>query len=723
MNDLLIRDLPDPDAAAQFFARFTEIHPGQVKKLLQNRGLLSDVLTLASFSPLLALTLEQNPEYLSWLSGKRTESGVTPKDELLESLARFSLTHSQVEMQIVLARFRRRELLRIFLRDIRRLATISEITEEISNLADAILEFALRSAQQEMENRYGLPLKIDEKGRSTPANFCIIALGKLGSKELNYSSDIDLIFVYEAEGTTSGQGTRGTLTNREYFIKLAEHVTKLVGHQAGEGAAYRVDLRLRPHGRMGALAQSVDDIVKYYRNEARAWERQVLIRSRSAAGDAELFKRFYSAVEETIFSADETVEQALENVRLSKEKIDIEQRNQAGYNVKLGKGGIREIEFIAQALQLAYGGRDRWLRSPHTLISLSRLSDRGLLTEHELTELFDAYEFLRHLEHLLQMENGLQTHTVPEAMERRQLIGKRMNFKGGNELDQNLKAHTKNVSKIYERIFEGGLKSKIGNQLLANSYQPNTIPSWVGPPVKKSDAVKTGDESAAFVERLAHVSPRFADVFRANPQFVSDIIATELGSFKDCGTTSPCANQLIDAVKFETDFGHRLAALRKTWIRLQLEIVIADVFEKISLAETKCLQTQLAEASINAALLIVKTELEKKYSIEISKLPFAVLGLGKLGGGGVDYDSDLDVVLVYDNTFTPNGLGVTLAEFYSRAAEIFVTSLSSMTRDGSLYRVDLRLRPFGKNGTSSISKKAFLEYSKRPRRYGKCWRI
>jgi glutamate-ammonia-ligase adenylyltransferase len=166
----------------------------------------------------------------------------------------------------------------------------------------------------------------------------------------------------------------------------------------------------------------------------------------------------------------------------------------------------------------------------------------------------------------------------------------------------------------------------------------------------------------------------------------------------------------VDAVRKQTDFGRKLAGLRKKWVRLLLEIVIADVLERVTLQEVKRLQTELAEASIDAALLIVKSELEKRYSIRIRKFPFAVLGLGKLGGRGVDYDSDLDVILVYDDNFTPSGLNVTLAEFYSRAAEIFVTALSSMTRDGSLYRVDLRLRPFGKNGTSSISKKSFLEY-------------
>ena len=226
-------------------------------KLLKNESLLSDVLTLVSFSPLLATTLLQNPDYIGWLDRKRRDSGVRGKEELLESLARFSLTNSQLEPQVLFARFRRRELLRIYLRDIRGLATIAEITEEISHLADAILEAALTTARREMDNRFGSPQETDEKGRATSARFCIAALGKLGSRELNYSSDIDLLFLYSDEGSTSGRGTRGAVTNREYFVKLAEFTAKLVASSSGEGAAYRVDLRLRPHGSLGALALSV----------------------------------------------------------------------------------------------------------------------------------------------------------------------------------------------------------------------------------------------------------------------------------------------------------------------------------------------------------------------------------------------------------------------------------------------------------------------------------
>src|SRR5215204_2699276 len=208
-------DLPDPDSATRFLKSLEEQHPRDAAKLQKNDGLLSDVLTLAAYSPLLATALLQNPDYLWWLNRKRRAPAVRTKDELLEALGRFVLTHSQLDLHSQLARFRRRELLRIFLSDIRRLATIAEITEDISNLADSILETALQRAEQDTNNRFGAPLLVDEKGRKTVADFCIVSLGKLGSHELNYSSDIDLLFLYSEDGETSGRGSRGKVTNRE----------------------------------------------------------------------------------------------------------------------------------------------------------------------------------------------------------------------------------------------------------------------------------------------------------------------------------------------------------------------------------------------------------------------------------------------------------------------------------------------------------------------------
>ncbi len=708
----LIPDLPDPDAARRFWERFAETHSSPSNKLLKNRGLLSDVLTLVSISPLLATTILQNPEYIWWLNRKHADSVVRNKEELLESLARFSLTNSQIEQQILLARFRRRELLRIFLRDIRRLATIAEITEEISNLADAILENALRLARQELDNRYGAPLEVDEKGKKRPAAFCVVSLGKLGSKELNYASDIDLLFIYSDEGSTSGSGTRGVVTNREYFVKLAESITKLVGQQTGEGAAYRVDLRLRPHGRVGALALSVKDTIRYYTTEAADWERQVLIRSRASAGDISIFKQFISKVRNTVFSKDETVENALRSVRLSKQKIDLELRRDQGYNVKLGRGGIREIEFISQALQLAYGGRDKWLRAPHTLISLSRLADRKLIGEHELTQLFDAYEFLRQLEHILQMENGLQTHTVPSEAEKRSSIARRMTFKRPADFETELIRHTDNVSTIFRRVFdEKHGESEIGLPEDPFDGHDGNDTHEVHERVRAS--LKDSPFNKGELQKLIDTSPRFVELISSDPKLLANV-----RDISDADEDTNCSPILMNAVTGEKAFRSKIGVLRKVWSRLLLEIIVADVLEKLPLKEIKRRQTLLAEASIATAFLIATNELAHRFARKIDALPLAVLGLGKLGGAGIDYDSDLDLVMVFDAddaearplVRAKTNADLTNAEFYSRAVEIFVTALSSMTREGSLYRVDLRLRPHGKDGPTAISRTAFVEY-------------
>ncbi|MBA3632607.1 MAG: hypothetical protein H0W58_07335 [Acidobacteria bacterium] len=747
----LVENLPDAQSARHFYSQLAEKFPAGAIKLLKNEGLLSDVLTLAAFSPLLATTILQNPDYISWLNRQRISAKVRGKDEILESLARFALTNSSVEPNILLARFRRRELLRIYLRDIRNLGTIAEITEEISNLADAILEYALRLSQQELDNRYGIPLEIDEKARAKQAQFCIVALGKLGSNELNYASDIDLLFLYSNDGATSGQGSRSAITNREYFVKLAEFVTKLVGGLSGEGAAYRVDLRLRPHGRVGALAISLKEAVNYYKESAQSWERQVLIRSRACAGAAKVFLDFFEKIKSSVFSVDETVENALQNVRLSKEKINLEKTSDKGFNVKLGTGGIREIEFIAQALQLAYGGRDRWLRVPHTLISLSRLADRTLLTETELTELFEAYDFLRRLEHRLQMENGLQTHLVPDEIAKRSLLAKRMNFGDLEEFEHTLKTHSSNVNRIFLRVFgetnfqpQKRADTKIENKK-QNKIQ-TTVDDGQCPTTKtlkpifssleKSDAENNlSEETLKTLKLLSETSPHFAETLAANPGLIKNLPRPD-----DKFTERNYQQLFLSAVEKTNDFARELAVLRKTWSRCLLEIVVYDVFEKITLQKARKLQTNLAEASIETALFITKRELERRFTITIDEFPFAVLGLGKLGGGGMDYGSDLDLILVYDeapdsrfqipnskfqnptqkkldaaaqNFIGEEESGIWNLEsgiFYSRAVEIFVTTLSSLTRDGHLYRVDLRLRPDGKNGATILSKTAFLNY-------------
>jgi glutamate-ammonia-ligase adenylyltransferase len=721
--ELLLRELPDEEGARRFFGRISTEHPRAAALLARDRGLLSDALALAAWSELLQTTLAQNPDYLQWLARERNATRVKTREELEESLARFALTNSQLDPQVLLARFRRRELLRIYLRDIRRTATLVETTEELSNLADAVLAYALSHARQELDNRYGPPLRADERGRKAPAEFAIVALGKLGSLELNYASDIDLFFIFSNDGATAAGGTQGETTNREYFVKLAEMVSRMVGQPAGEGAAYRVDLRLRPHGRDGALASSLDEAVRYYREKAQAWELQALIRSRAAAGSAELYTRFAARVAGSVYTLEQTVEEALRNVRLAKQKIDRHHsRDTRGFNVKLGQGGIREIEFIAQALQLAYGGRDEWLRAQHTLISLGRLADRDLLSDRERMELSESYVFLRMLEHRLQMEHGLQTHSVPDEVARRRLVARRMNFGGENGLrdfDQALNLHTTNVRAAFERVFgkeeaeanvnahavSGALPPTRGEAPARHAEQPveagaaatNAAARIFATHLKDEGSAAAADaekieRTARLLKELAHASLnarralRFAARVAASldkstePPGLTEMKLKALISL--CGASEffgdhlasnpslidapPVEGQeiakrdyrslLTQAIQGEGSFRAELGALRRAWARLLVETGALDAAGVIPMREANRRQTELAEASLDAGCLIARRELARIYGEPCEEPRLAVLGLGRLGGGGMDYGSDLDVVLIFQASLARRGL-------------------------------------------------------------------
>ena len=768
----LIRDLPDEKGARLFLERLRNEQPQAFQKLNREPALLSDTLALAAWSPLLATTLEQNPDYISWLKRERSDVRVRTRDQLKESLARFALTNSTLSPQILFARFRRRELLRLYLHDIRRAHTLVETTEELSNLADAILDYALSLARQDLDNRYGTP-QHEEDGRIATAEFCIIALGKLGSLELNYASDIDLLFIYSDDGTTAGSSEQEKLSNREYFVKLSETVSKLVGHPAGEGAAYRVDLRLRPYGRDGALACSLNEALKYYGRSAQAWERQALIRSRAAAGSSSLFSRFAVAVQPQIYRTEISIADALASVRLAKQKIDrnVERKN-AGFNVKLQRGGIREIEFIAQALQLAHGAHDEWLRVAHTLISLGRLADRNLISEPERSDLSEAYTFLRTLEHRLQMEHGLQTHTVPQTDPERSLVARRMGFPAATALDDfetALRFHSTNVRKAYDRVFaedektrheaarsivesgnpepaldaqEGARdESRIMNaaarifgshlatpetgalaasvQMLARELrraaQQSSHPqralmftARVAASLEKFEGrLELTQDSLVGLARLCGASEFFGEMLAGNPALINSLAMDNSRLRRRDYRASLRA--VVDA---EKTFSAELSALRREWSRLLIEIGAEDATGRLELPASNELQTELAVASINVAYLVARREIVRRYGPFAGGPRLSVLALGRLASGGVDYGSDLDIVIVYDSLVSSPVASLTQDEAYARLVELMTTALASVTREGYLYRVDLRLRPNGKNGPLVISSEGFLDYVK-----------
>ncbi|HXF40542.1 MAG TPA: hypothetical protein VN687_12570 [Blastocatellia bacterium] len=784
--------LPDPPAARAFLKRLEESSPAFRPE--QDTPLLYRMLTLAGYSPYLAETLLRHPEHIAWLKTEteRNLDRVKSTEQLSEELARFVTRTIDADDATRLARFKRRELLRIYLRDCLGIATLSEVTEELSNLADVILRFTLTSAQQELINLYGSPLTRDSGGRISKAQFAIVALGKLGCRELNYASDIDLLFLYSGAGETSGAGQTpdSQITNKEFFTELAERTVQMIGRSSDEGAVYRIDLRLRPHGRDGDLVSEIDRAAGYYRGQAHNWERQALIRARASAGSEEVVSNFLDSVRDVIFSRD-ALPGTLAEVRRAKEKIDRKQaaRNRS-FNVKLGEGGIREIEFIAQALQLQHGGREPWVRSAQTLIVLARLAEKNYLSESERSHLSAAYTFLRTVEHRLQMEHGAQTHTLPASRERLELLARRCGYDGPTDqltaFTEDLARHTSAVRAVFNRVFvaspqeattqapampeiedegnrlfkqaarrlarlihtgsSGALESLDGLpgiERLLESALPQTINSaralrnlisWADSFVTFTDhhGVIRESEWPLLIERLILIlsSPYLAHLIVSRPTLAGALIESEAPL-----NPTEFSKVLREAVDKETDWASRSDALRRAWYRR----VIAIGYEDMSRAKgqspgdettalqigeqlrsTNLAQTALAEAALRIALEIAAESMGVIVD-EGSQLPLAVLGLGRLGHAGMDYGSDLDLLVVFDDgkpwpspAFSPiteNSTGAADAqEFYAKLTAQLVRVLSSITRDGLLYRSDLRLRPEGKSGPVAVGLRGLIGY-------------
>lgn len=780
----------------------------------KNKLLLSRMLTLAGHSPFLAETLLRHPEHIDWLRSE-TERGfdrLKSKEQLSEELARFVTRLIDADDSTRLVRFKRRELLRIYLRDCLKIATLSEVTEELSNLADVILDYALARAYQQMVNIHGSPHTSDERGRIQIAEFAIVALGKLGCRELNYASDIDLLFLFSGNGETSGDGrTReSVIGNKEFFVAVAERVSQLIGRSASEGAVYRIDLRLRPYGRDGELVSSIERAVEYYRGRAHNWERQALIRARTAAGSELVFIRFMDLVRDAIFTPD-ALPDTLEGVRRAKEKIDRKEAARLrGFNVKLGPGGIREIEFIAQALQLKHGGREPWVRSAQTLIVLARLAEKQYLTEPERARLSAAYTFLRNVEHRLQMEHGAQTHTLPSTRSKLDLLARRCGYFQAKDATArflaDLQSHSNAVRAVYERVFAevpvsqpkdedhnerlpiddvddetercikqvsarlkrvtaiGGVdparewheqKDVRGPILsaLARSINPSralrNLAAW-------AESLATYSEeqlhAAGWKVRIVDVRPLlerlilvFSSPYLAHLLVSRPLLALALIEDRPAPTPAAFISAMRDAVDAEVDVSSKTDALRRVWYRLVIDIGYRDIaaFSDSPLdgerhpavdvcgedakgskavdhlrAINLC-QTALAEAALRIGSEIALRSLG--IMVEPDRVPFAVLGLGRLGHAGMDYGSDLDLLVVFDDErpWPPLFLSETAdgevpwstpQEFYAALTARIVRVLSSITREGLLYRSDLRLRPEGKSGPAAVGLNSLLAY-------------
>jgi glutamate-ammonia-ligase adenylyltransferase len=411
--------------------------------------------SILPFSRYAQRLLESEPELLAELQQNLHRPWArTELEQFLNSNAD-SADH-QAGMEAVLRRLRKKVMLRLAARDLGGLATLAEVMSTMTDLGEASIRFALERQKLWLADpdRYGWPIGAES---GNPQEMLVIAMGKLGGGELNVSSDVDLIFVYPEDGETDG---RRSIANHDFFIRLARRLIASLNDMTPDGYVFRVDMRLRPYGESGPLAMSFAMLEEYFFTQGREWERYAWIKSRVIAGpDMEanalmeiarpfIYRKYLD------FGAYESLRSLHSQIRREVKRKDMHQ------NIKLGPGGIREVEFIAQVFQLIRGGRDPDLRLRPTLAVLQRLGEKQQLSDKAVAELSSAYCFLRNLEHRLQYLDDQQTQTLPQNSADQTLIAGAMGFAAYTDFRQQLDNHRLNVARHFEHVFATPKESK-----------------------------------------------------------------------------------------------------------------------------------------------------------------------------------------------------------------------------------------------------------------------
>ncbi len=421
--DRLLPQCPDPDMVLTNLDRFVAAARDPeacVAALNRSPRATEALLQLFGTSQYFSELIIRDPDVIGWL---RAGGMHYDRDTLFEQLwSALLLDRDETAQRLTIRRFRQRQMLRIGYNDIVRGLPVEVITQDLSNLADVCIEAACRLARAKQVERHGEAFGPD--GR--PARFVVLAFGKLGGAELNYSSDIDLMFVYEAEGQT--RGSRG-VSFADYFARLGGEIVRLLSDHTAMGQAYRVDMRLRPEGDQGPLARSLGSTIGYYETKGRTWERQALIKCRSSAGDLSLGREFLAAMAPFVYRRYLNTAEIGE-IKAMKRRIEA-RTHSAGADeleVKTGRGGIRDVEFVVQFLQLLHGGREPAVRHPNTLIAIDRLEQAGCLSAEERHVMEDTYRLLRRIEHRLQTMFDRQTHRMPEDAEELRTLSLRLGY-------------------------------------------------------------------------------------------------------------------------------------------------------------------------------------------------------------------------------------------------------------------------------------------------------
>ncbi len=423
-----------------------------------------------TFSDFVAKSCIREPEILFNLLEKEDLRNSYPENTLNKKLQNALDDRSDTEKLIgTLRRIRRYEMVRIAWRDLAGWADLSETVTDLSNLADACIEQALSILYQQLCRELGTPARADGSAQ----NLVVIAMGKLGGRELNFSSDVDLVFAYAEDGVTGGGPEK--ISNDEFFSRLARRLIRVIGKSTPDGFVFRTDMRLRPYGESGPIVMNFDAMEAYYQWQGREWERYAWIKARVVAGDKPAGKDLMERLKPFVYRRylDYGV---FESLRLMKRKITIEtQRKGIENNIKLGPGGIREVEFFGQVFQLIRGGVEPSLQERRILKVLQVLVNENYISADVRKDLDNAYVFLRKTENRLQEFSDQQTHSLPRDTVGRKRLAAAMGFKDWGSFASTLKDHMKCVHFHFDRLLEA--KESEG---LDEKFEQNLEGIWQG---------------------------------------------------------------------------------------------------------------------------------------------------------------------------------------------------------------------------------------------------
>lgn len=659
------------------------------------------LLHLLAVSSVCVSRLVRDPETLLWLAQADICAERRGPRRMRADLQAWSNGAMAAGNFRLLRHWKGRQMTRIALRELADVAPLEETTLELSLVAEISLNQVFEHWNTELRQRFGSP----------EAEFAILALGKLGGHELNHSSDVDLLFVYSAEGELTPRGTY-----HEWFNRLGKKILETFGVPDAEGALFRVDLRLRPEGSAGPLARSLESMENYYAGFGETWERLALIKARGICGSRELAYEFLREHQPFIYPKNPTPDLLGEIANIKKRiERDVVGHENLERDVKLGVGGIREIEFVVQALQFIHGARHTFLQQTSTLEALKGLAELELIPRKEVVALDRAYRFLRRTEHRLQIEGEQQTHTVPEAPDALRRLALSLGFASSALFGAALKTEMQNVRAIFERIISDQPResdvvdltvfadekratkalSDLAKGTTASHVAPRTRqvfrklrPFLLAAVAKAVDPDATLNQFVRFVETYGLRSLLF-ELLVANPRLL-DLLVRTFDASRFAGDLLIRRPDLLEDVTRDESIDASIS-LKEHLRRLRALKVSRDTIDPVRAYR----QTQLLRTVLRDVLGIVDlaglchelSELTEACLLFLNQLlganDLTIIALGKFGGRELTYGADLDVLFVGDD---------------NRAAQNLMVAMAQPSAEGNIAILDARLRPDGEKG-------------------------